>query len=190
VQVDLADGLPIDASSQKVSFHLPQIRRVSGNRGGDRYIPINSHTNFARDPCAASGKQFLAPRGAWGCLMHTVMWTFKVPAGTSKPQLIETINATALLDQRSARVAIPVRPSPPAFGSPCEMVVVVHAVHPRGLIRRSKPMQQRPQLLLICSLLFHSPAQPSHDRRHARSRSYLGAARFQRRLYQASFRSL
>jgi hypothetical protein len=31
VQVDLADGLPIDASSQKVSFHLPQIHRVSGN---------------------------------------------------------------------------------------------------------------------------------------------------------------
>ena len=28
--------------------------------------------------------------------MHTVMWTFKVPAGTSKAQLIETINATAL----------------------------------------------------------------------------------------------
>ena len=27
--------------------------------------------------------------------MHTVMWTFKVPAGTSKAQLIETINATA-----------------------------------------------------------------------------------------------
>ncbi len=27
--------------------------------------------------------------------MHTVMWTFKVPAGTSKQQLIETINATA-----------------------------------------------------------------------------------------------
>jgi hypothetical protein len=23
--------------------------------------------------------------------MHTVMWTFKVPAGTSKAQLIETI---------------------------------------------------------------------------------------------------
>jgi len=27
--------------------------------------------------------------------MHTVMWTFKVPTGTSKAQLIETINATA-----------------------------------------------------------------------------------------------
>jgi hypothetical protein len=27
--------------------------------------------------------------------MHTVMWTFKVPAGTSKAQLIKTINATA-----------------------------------------------------------------------------------------------
>ena len=27
--------------------------------------------------------------------MHTVMWTFKVPAGTSKAQLIETIRATA-----------------------------------------------------------------------------------------------
>jgi hypothetical protein len=27
--------------------------------------------------------------------MHTVMWTFKMPAGTSKAQLIETINATA-----------------------------------------------------------------------------------------------
>ena len=27
--------------------------------------------------------------------MHTVMWTFKVPAGTSKAQLIETINASA-----------------------------------------------------------------------------------------------
>jgi hypothetical protein len=27
--------------------------------------------------------------------MHTVMWTFKVPAGTSKTQLVETINATA-----------------------------------------------------------------------------------------------
>jgi hypothetical protein len=27
--------------------------------------------------------------------MHTVMWTFKVPAGTSKAQLIDTINATA-----------------------------------------------------------------------------------------------
>jgi hypothetical protein len=27
--------------------------------------------------------------------MHTVMWTFKVPASTSKPQLIDTINATA-----------------------------------------------------------------------------------------------
>ena len=27
--------------------------------------------------------------------MHTVMWTFKVPAGTSKAQLIETFNATA-----------------------------------------------------------------------------------------------
>lgn len=27
--------------------------------------------------------------------MHTVMWTFKVPADTSKAQLIETINATA-----------------------------------------------------------------------------------------------
>ena len=27
--------------------------------------------------------------------MHTVLWTFKVPAGTSKAQLVETINATA-----------------------------------------------------------------------------------------------
>ena len=27
--------------------------------------------------------------------MHTVMWTFKVPAGMSKAQLIETINSTA-----------------------------------------------------------------------------------------------
>ena len=27
--------------------------------------------------------------------MHTVMWTFKVPAGTAKAQLVETINATA-----------------------------------------------------------------------------------------------
>ena len=27
--------------------------------------------------------------------MHTVMWTFKVPAGTPKAQLVETINATA-----------------------------------------------------------------------------------------------
>lgn len=27
--------------------------------------------------------------------MHTLMWTFKVPAGTSKSQLIETIAATA-----------------------------------------------------------------------------------------------
>jgi hypothetical protein len=27
--------------------------------------------------------------------MYTVMWTFKVPAGTSKAQLVETINATA-----------------------------------------------------------------------------------------------
>jgi hypothetical protein len=27
--------------------------------------------------------------------MHTVMWTFKVPTGTSKAQLIETINAGA-----------------------------------------------------------------------------------------------
>lgn len=27
--------------------------------------------------------------------MHTLMWTFKVPAGTSKAQLIETITATA-----------------------------------------------------------------------------------------------
>lgn len=27
--------------------------------------------------------------------MHTLMWTFKVPAGTSKTQLIETIAATA-----------------------------------------------------------------------------------------------
>ena len=27
--------------------------------------------------------------------MHTVMWTFKVPATTSKAQLIETVNATA-----------------------------------------------------------------------------------------------
>ena len=27
--------------------------------------------------------------------MHTVMWTYKLPVGTSKGQLIETINATA-----------------------------------------------------------------------------------------------
>ena len=27
--------------------------------------------------------------------MHTLMWTFKVPAGTSKAQLLETIDATA-----------------------------------------------------------------------------------------------
>lgn len=27
--------------------------------------------------------------------MHTVMWTFKVPAGTPKAQLVDTINATA-----------------------------------------------------------------------------------------------
>ena len=27
--------------------------------------------------------------------MNTVMWTFKVPAGTAKAQLVETINATA-----------------------------------------------------------------------------------------------
>ncbi|HEY7242641.1 MAG TPA: hypothetical protein VH678_02005 [Xanthobacteraceae bacterium] len=27
--------------------------------------------------------------------MHTVMWTFKVPAGTSKAQVIDTIKATA-----------------------------------------------------------------------------------------------
>ena len=27
--------------------------------------------------------------------MHTVMWTFKVPARTSKAQVIEIINATA-----------------------------------------------------------------------------------------------
>jgi hypothetical protein len=27
--------------------------------------------------------------------MHTVIWTYKLPAGTSKSQLIETINATA-----------------------------------------------------------------------------------------------
>ena len=27
--------------------------------------------------------------------MHTLMWTFKVPAGTSKAQLLETIAATA-----------------------------------------------------------------------------------------------
>ncbi len=27
--------------------------------------------------------------------MHTVMWTFKVPAGTSKAQVTETISATA-----------------------------------------------------------------------------------------------
>jgi len=27
--------------------------------------------------------------------MHTVVWTFKVPAGTSKSQLVGTINATA-----------------------------------------------------------------------------------------------
>ena len=27
--------------------------------------------------------------------MHTVMWTFKVPAGTAKTQLVDTINATA-----------------------------------------------------------------------------------------------
>ena len=27
--------------------------------------------------------------------MHTVIWTYKLPAGTSKGRLIETINATA-----------------------------------------------------------------------------------------------
>jgi len=27
--------------------------------------------------------------------MHTVMWTFQVPAGTAKAKLVETINATA-----------------------------------------------------------------------------------------------
>ena len=27
--------------------------------------------------------------------MHTVMWTFKVPAGTPKAQVVDTINATA-----------------------------------------------------------------------------------------------
>jgi hypothetical protein len=27
--------------------------------------------------------------------MHTIMWTFKVPDGTSKAALVETINATA-----------------------------------------------------------------------------------------------
>ena len=27
--------------------------------------------------------------------MHTVMWTFKVPSGMSKRQLVDTINATA-----------------------------------------------------------------------------------------------
>ena len=27
--------------------------------------------------------------------MHTVMWTFKVPASTAKAKLVETINATA-----------------------------------------------------------------------------------------------
>lgn len=27
--------------------------------------------------------------------MHTVMWTFKVPPGTTKATLVETINATA-----------------------------------------------------------------------------------------------
>jgi hypothetical protein len=27
--------------------------------------------------------------------MHTVMWTYKLPTGTPKGQLIETINATA-----------------------------------------------------------------------------------------------
>lgn len=27
--------------------------------------------------------------------MHTVMWTFQVPAGTSKAKLVETIKATA-----------------------------------------------------------------------------------------------
>ena len=27
--------------------------------------------------------------------MHTVMWTFKVPAGTTKAQLLDTIKATA-----------------------------------------------------------------------------------------------
>jgi hypothetical protein len=31
--------------------------------------------------------------------MHTVMWTFKVPAGTPKAQLVETINATAHTDE-------------------------------------------------------------------------------------------
>jgi|ERR1700722_11517752 hypothetical protein len=59
-----------------------------------------------------------------------------------------------------------------------------------GLIRLSKPMQQSPQLLLACVLLFHPPAQPSHNRRYARSGSYLGAAEFQRRFHKAPFRSL
>jgi hypothetical protein len=27
--------------------------------------------------------------------MHTVMWTFKVPAGKSKAEMVDTINATA-----------------------------------------------------------------------------------------------
>ena len=27
--------------------------------------------------------------------MHTVMWTCKVPAGTPKAQVVDTINATA-----------------------------------------------------------------------------------------------
>ena len=35
--------------------------------------------------------------------MHTVMWTFKVPAGTSKAQLVETINATAYTYRRHPR---------------------------------------------------------------------------------------
>ena len=35
--------------------------------------------------------------------MHTVMWTFKVPAGTSKARLVETINAT-LIPMKVSRV--------------------------------------------------------------------------------------
>jgi len=36
--------------------------------------------------------------------MHTVMWTFKVPGGTSKQDLANTINATAHTYQGIARL--------------------------------------------------------------------------------------
>ncbi|MGC1348669.1 MAG: hypothetical protein WA858_02675, partial [Xanthobacteraceae bacterium] len=58
------------------------------------------------------------------------------------------------------------------------------------LIRFSKPMQQSLQLFLTYSLFFHPPAQPSHNCRYARSGSYFGAAKFQRRFHQAPFRNL